>query len=187
MINYTSAVKHTALFYANEEEYLDIVIPYIRAGLKDNEFVMWVVPETLKVQDAQACLSGEINDLGYYIEKEQIAIRDKDSAYLKDGVFTASRMMNNLAEFEKRALRKGFKGIRGAGDGTWALEDYWMNFILYENELNNAIEGFKMRALCSYSIRKLNINKVCDIGINHQLSLVKLGGSWNNIEPAKFQ
>ncbi|MDD4894383.1 MAG: MEDS domain-containing protein [Candidatus Omnitrophica bacterium] len=187
IISYTPPVKHTALFYNSEEEYLDIVIPFIKAGLEDNEFVLWTVPETLEVKDAEAYLVNSISNLGYYIKKGQISIRDKEGTYFKNGIFTGSDMLDSLAELEKKVLQQGFKGIRGPGDGSWAAEDYWINFLFYENELNNAIEGYKLRALCTYSIRKLNINKICDIGRNHQLSLVKQGNAWNNIGPIKFK
>ncbi len=187
MISYTPPVKHTALFYASEEEYLDITIPFIKAGLEGNEFVLWTLPETLTVEDAQARLAKSIGNLDYYTRKEQISIRNKEDTYLQNGIFIAAVMMNGLAELEKKAIEKGFKGIRGAGDGSWALEDYWVNFLFYENELNNTIERYKLRAFCAYSLKKLDINKIRDIGRNHQLSIVKRGNAWNNIGPLEFK
>ena len=59
--------KHTALFYGSEEEYLDIVIPFIKAGLKSNEFVLWVIPEFMSAEDADTCLHKTVENLVYFI------------------------------------------------------------------------------------------------------------------------
>jgi hypothetical protein len=187
MINYTPPTKHTALFYRSEEEYFDVVIAFVRAGLENNEFVLWTVPYTMNVEDAKAFLKESVEELDHYIAKEQIVIQDKERTYFKDGVFTGCEMLKGLEELEKKVLQKGFKGIRGPGDASWALEDYWINFLLYEQDLNMAIESHNLRAFCTYSANKLDIEKIRDIGVNHQSSLVKQNGNWKRIEPAKFE
>jgi len=187
MSSYTFPPKHTVLFYNSEEEYFEIIIPYIRAGLENNEFVLWSIPDTLSLKDAQARLEKSIDNLSRYINKEQLIINNKDSMYLEGSIFTASNMLNRLIEIEKKALEKGFNGICGVGDGSWAIDNYWVNFLMYENELNSIIKSRKIRALCTYSIKRLNIDRICDIGISHQSSLVRQCGSWNSLEPDKFK
>jgi len=187
MINYTPPTKHTSLFYNSEEEYLDIVVPYLKAGLENNEFVAWVIPEAMEIKEAESYLRDSVGDLDYYIKKEQIAIKDYKSVYFEDGIFTATKIMEKIAILEKQALKKGFKGIRVTGDGTWALRYYWVNFLIYEKDLNIFIDQSKIRALCAYSMSKLDLKKIHDIGMNHQSSLVKQMDNWSRLEPEEFQ
>ena len=186
MINYTPPTKHTSLFYNSEEEYLDIIIPYLKAGLENNEFCLWSLPETSKVKDAQLHLRKSVEDLDVYFEKEQLSIRDYESFYLRGGVFSAHKVLESFVELEKNVLGKGFKGIRVTGDGSWALGENWFSLITYEKEINRIIELHKIRAICSYSIMELDLKDIYDIGTNHQSSLVKQEGRWNRLDSAKF-
>ncbi|PIQ85726.1 MAG: hypothetical protein COV73_05515 [Candidatus Omnitrophica bacterium CG11_big_fil_rev_8_21_14_0_20_43_6] len=186
MINYTPPTQHTSLFYNSEEEYLDIILPYIKAGLENNEFCIWIIPETLTVQDAQLHLSESMEDLEAYLKKEQLLIGDHKSFYLNDGVFLGNKTLATIIELEKKALAKGFKGVRGTGDCSWALDEHWFGFLMYEEKINQAIELRKIRALCSYYIPKLDLKKIYSLGASHQSSLVKQLGSWNRFDPVKF-
>jgi len=186
MINYTPPTRHTTLFYNSEEEYLEIVIPYLKAGLENNEFCLWVIPETMGVEDARMHLGGSVEGLAAYFEKEQLLIEDYQSFYLKDGLFSAHKTIEAIAELEKEALAKGFQGIRGAGDCSWALGKHWFNFLMYEKELNKVIGAYKLRALCSYSLAKLALRDIYNLGVNHQSSLVRQAGNWNRLDPRRF-
>ena len=49
-INAVGAVPwgtHLCLFYRNKQELLDILVPYFKAGLGNNEFCIWVTSEPL--------------------------------------------------------------------------------------------------------------------------------------------
>ena len=75
MINYTPPTQHTSLFYKSEEEYLDIVIPYLKAGLENNESCLWIVPKTMKIQAAQEHLRKSTEDLNIYLRKKSVVNR----------------------------------------------------------------------------------------------------------------
>jgi len=186
MINHTPLTQHTSLFYNSEEEYLDIIIPYLKAGLEDNEFCLWIIPATLEVKDVQERLRKTVEGLDAYLEKGQLSIRDYRSFYLSDGVFSVEKVIKSWAELEKTILEKGFKGIRATGDGSWAIETNWPGFVMYEKEVNRIIDLHKIRAICSYAIEKLQLKDICDIGANHQASLVKQMGDWNRLDPSEF-
>ncbi|MCX5694794.1 MAG: MEDS domain-containing protein [Candidatus Omnitrophica bacterium] len=186
MINYTPPTQHTSLFYNSEEEYLDIIVPYLKTGLENSEFCLWNLPETLEVKDAHEYLRPAAKDLDVYIEKGQLSIRDYRSFYLRNGVFSAQKVMESFAELEKSALGKGFNGIRATGDGSWALGKDWPDLVMYEKEINRVIDLHKIRAVCSYYIAKLQLKNICDIGANHQSSLVKQMGNWNRLDPSVF-
>jgi len=76
--------------------------------------------------------------------------------------------------------------VRGTGDGTWAMDKHWFNFMLYEKELNRAIEGHKIKALCAYSIARINLKNIFDVGIRHRSSLVKQAETWETLNSGHF-
>ncbi|HBG61975.1 MAG: hypothetical protein A2Y03_07025 [Omnitrophica WOR_2 bacterium GWF2_38_59] len=179
--------KHTALFYESEEEYLDIVIPFLKSGLENNEFVLWALPEFMKAEDANGYLLKSFENPVYSINNEQILIQDYKTTYIKEGTFFSRGMIDSWEELENKVLEKGFNGICAVGDGSWALEAYWMNFLMYESEINSIIEDHKMRAICTYYKKNMELRIICDIGKNHQETFVKQNGDWNRLSPGDFQ
>lgn len=187
MINYTPPTQHTSLFYHNTEEYLEIIVPYIKAGLENNEFCFWNLPHTLSIETARMRLAQSVEELDDYFKKEQIEILDYKTFYLQDGIFSVAKTIEKYAALEEQALVKGFKGVRAVGDGSWAAgNDNWLNIMMYEKEINQIICLHKMRAICSYHIDNLDLKDICSIGCNHQSSLVKQMGNWNRLQPARF-
>lgn len=186
MINYTPPTQHTSLFYSSEEEYWDIIVPYLKAGLENHEYCLWSLPENLDAQAARKHLAECVENLDIYFKKEQLAIKGYAEFYLKNGVFSVFKVVESFVELEKKILGSGFKGIRVAGDGTWALGDNWLTLVMYEREINRVIELHKIRAICTYSIAKLNLKDIYDIGTTHQSSLVKQMGTWNRLDASKF-
>jgi hypothetical protein len=47
---------HLCQFYQSEQDLIDILVPYFRQGLADNEFCMWVTSEPLGTDEAKAAL-----------------------------------------------------------------------------------------------------------------------------------
>jgi len=43
---------HFCQFYQTKEDLLDILVPYFKAGLENNEFCMWITAKPLKEQEA---------------------------------------------------------------------------------------------------------------------------------------
>ena len=180
--------QHTALFYESKEEYLDIVIPFIKSGLENNEFVLWIYPEFISGEQANLHLNKSLEKLDFYIKNEKILIQDYKAIYLKEGMFSSSRTLDDFREFQNKTLEKGFFGLRVVGDGSWALKDqYWWDFMSYEVKINSMIESMKIKALCTYFKKNIDVMRVIDIGKNHQQTIVNQRGVWNKLMPGKFR
>lgn len=187
MVDLASLTNHAALFYTSKEEYFNVVVPYLKAGLENDEFCLWVVPETITTREAETYLRKLVEDLDLYIKREQISIREYQDVYLPDGLFIAHKMIEDWAESEADVLQKGFTGLRIAGDGSWAVGNDWFNYSIYEQDVNNLIEKYKMTALCTYSIERLDVKKIHEIGINHKASLVHRMGNLDRLSPDQFK
>ena len=44
---------HLCEFYQTKEDLIDILVPYFKAGLENNEFCMWVTAEPLNEEEAK--------------------------------------------------------------------------------------------------------------------------------------
>ena len=78
---------HLCQFYQTKEDLIDILVPYFKAGLENNEFCMWITAEPLHVDEAKKTLGKVVKDLDTYIANGQIEIMDAGQWYTKTGSF----------------------------------------------------------------------------------------------------
>jgi len=187
MINAIPLDKHTCLFYNSKDELVEFLAPYFKTGLENNEFCVWVVPETFEAGDAKIALSKAVKNLDYYIEKGKMRIGTCGEYYLASGVFTAFKMLEYWAKMEKEVLDQGFDGMRVAGDGGWGLGEQWINLSYYEEEISNSIDKLRITAICTYPVDKLSLKQLFHIGKTHGLSFAKQMGEWAKIDSARFK
>ena len=81
---------HLCQFYKTKEDLVDILVPYFKTGLKNNEFCMWVTAEPLEAGDAKKALNKVVKDLDSYIKKGQLEILDASQWYTRSGRFDFS-------------------------------------------------------------------------------------------------
>lgn len=65
---------HFCQFYKTKEDLIDILVPYFKAGLENNEFCMWITSEPLHTEDAKRALMKKVKHLDDYVKKGQIEI-----------------------------------------------------------------------------------------------------------------
>ena len=176
---------HLCLFYQTKEDLIDILVPYFKAGLENNEFCMWVTSEPLSAKDAKRSLQKAVRNLDAYIEKGQIEILDYSQWYTKSGKWEADRVLQGWIEKENQAVKRGFDGLRLTGNTSWLEERDWAAFTKYEATVDQVICNYRMLAICTYSLDRCGAAEVMDVASNHQFALVKREGKWKAIESAK--
>ncbi|UCE99332.1 MAG: MEDS domain-containing protein [Planctomycetota bacterium] len=178
---------HFCQFYQTREDLIDILVPYFRAGLKDNEFCMWVTSEPLNVEDAKKALSQKVKGLDGYIKKGQIEILDYSRWYKKSGHFDSDNVLQAWVEKERKAIKKGFEGLRLTGNTFWLEDKDWKNFTDYEAVINSVIGKYKMLAICTYCLNKCTASEIIDVVSNHQFALIKREAKWEIIESTQYK
>ena len=176
---------HLCQFYETREDLVDILVPYFKAGLENNEFCMWITSEPLKVEDAKAALKKVVKNLDHFIKKGQIEILDYSEWYTKSGKFDANNVLQGWVEKENQALKRGYDGLRLSGNTFWLGKRDWRNFTDYEEEVNNVIGKYRMIAICTYSLGKCGASEVIDVISNHQFALIRREGKWVIIESSE--
>jgi PAS domain S-box-containing protein len=173
---------HSCQFYQTKQDLFDILVPYFKAGLEENEFCLWVTSEPLRAQEAKATLRRAVGDLDEYIAKGQIEIVDQSQWSGEPGKFEARRALHGWVEKQKQAAEIGFGRLRLSWDTSWVVETDWGELTSYEAALDNVIDQYQMLAICSYCLDMCSAPEIIHAVGNHQLAFVKEAGRWEAIE-----
>jgi len=176
---------HFCQFYQTKEDLLDILVPYFKAGLENNEFCMWVTSEPLSEEEAKREMRKAVPNFDQHLRSGQIEIVPHTDWYLKDGIFNLQKVLDAWTDKLNSALAKGYDGIRVTGNTAWLEKRDWRNFADYEEEINNVIGKYKMMAICSYSLDKCGASELMDVVKNHQFALIRREGEWTLIESSE--
>jgi PAS domain S-box-containing protein len=178
---------HFCQFYQTKQDLIDILVPYFKAGLENNEFCMWITSEPLMVAEAQEAIREIVKDFDEYLRKGQIEVISYDEWYLLGGTFNDDRVLDGWVSKLEQALARGYSGLRLTGNTFWLERNHWQAFTEYEAKVNNVIGQYRMLALCTYSLNKCDAAAVIDVVKNHQFALIKQKGSWDIIESAIYK
>src|SRR5579872_1161292 len=111
---------HFALIYDNQQEQLDIIVPFLRKGLERKEKSVFIVDDTNPAAVVAAMERHGI-DVAAATKSRALAIITKYDAYLKNGEFDPEWMIGFLAQAVDDAKAEGFRAVRASGEMTWAL------------------------------------------------------------------
>lgn len=170
---------HFCQFYKTKKDLLDMLIPYFRAGLENNELCVWVTSDFLTREDALQAMKKKIPDFSDYLDKGQMEVFPYQDWYLIGGNFDLQRTLDMWMEKHDEALSKGFAGLRVSGNPYWIdNKKDWDDFTAYEAEINNVIDGTKLLVLCTYSLKKCGVSEILDVVKNHEFALAMNQGKW---------
>ena len=172
---------HFCLFYKTKQDLIDVLVPYFKAGLENNEFCMYVTSEPFD-DDVRARMSEALPEFERYVASGQIEIIPHDNWYLIDGVFDSRRVLSGWMEKLQAALALGFSGLRLTGNTFWLEKAGWKDFLDYEENINVTIGEHSMIALCTYSLDRCNAEDILDVVGTHQFGLSKRDNEWKIIE-----
>src|ERR1700740_1785411 len=91
--------SHLCNFYSTKEDLLDLMVPFIKAGLENNEFCMCVIagPSTLlTVEGARTALQQSIPDLEDHIRQGRLEIVSSEDWFFSDGIYYLREVMNRF-------------------------------------------------------------------------------------------
>jgi signal transduction histidine kinase len=175
---------HFCQFYQDKQELIDILVPYFKAGLENNEFCMWVTSEPLRSAEAKAALAANVEDLETYVANGQLEILDNEW-YTFGEKFESDRVLQSWIDRLETATRRGFDGLRLTGNTFWLEKPEWHGFMEYEAAVDAIFEQHRILAICTYSLSKCGALQIMDVISNHAFALVKRAGKWEVIQSAE--
>src|SRR5437588_735338 len=199
---------HFCHFYETKEDLLDILIPYFKAGLEDNEFCIWVVSDPLGEEEARSALREVIPEADQYLSAGHIEIVPHTNFptshqqtspagrieivphtewYLKGGAIVAKQGIDGWNQKLAASLAEGFAGLRGNGNEAWLTEENRNDFIQYEKTLDEKLADQRMIVLCSYPLSSSSAAQVFDVVNAHQVAVIRRRGNWEVIETPELK
>lgn len=173
---------HFCSFFESKDDLLQLLVPYFKAGLNNNEYCLWITSDPVTVEDAHEALKNGIKDFHRYEERGQIAIFSHADWYLTDKTFVPDIVINGWYKTLSKSLNNGFDGMRVSGNESWLEREVWKNFIDYERSLNTSLKDQRMIVLCTYPLAKCDAHAVLDVSQVHEIAVTRRRGDWEIVE-----
>jgi PAS domain S-box-containing protein len=172
---------HLCHFYETKEDLLDILLPYFKAGLENNEYCLWIVLAPLELDEAKAALRAAVPEAEQFLATGAMEIISSLDWYLPGGVFNPQQVIKQWQEKYAAAVAQGYDGLRANGNETWLNESNWQDYAQYEKELNELIKTQRMLLICTYSLASISGAKIFDVVQTHEFAIAKRQGQWEVI------
>lgn len=172
---------HVCLFYETKRDLLELLVPYFAAGLKNNEFCLWITASPLGPEEAERALAAVVPDLKERKKRGQLEIIPYDRWYTASGRFDVNKALKKCVETETRVMGGGYAGLRVTGNASWLDDGSWGSFLGYERAVDEAIDGHRMLALCAYPMKKCLLPDLVEVLDTHEYALARSRGVWRKI------
>lgn len=170
-IRWGSYITH---LFSTKEDYFRIVIPYIRAGLMDDELCIWIYSDNIHYEEIISNLKNDnIKDVDKYIDSGQLMLVHYSEWYLRDGTFNQVRDNGQWKRLSQYALNNRFVGIRIAVDLTWTTENYIEDFTNYKNKFNEIMYEVPFLVLSLYDVNRLDMLQTVQVVNEHNYTIIK--------------
>jgi MEDS: MEthanogen/methylotroph, DcmR Sensory domain len=176
------AGTHICAFFRGVAERDEIMVPYLREGLRTGNKCMCIVDEQV---------DGVRTALGTDAPSHQLDIRSSNETYLRRGAFSTQEMLDFWDDSVGTAVNDdGYPFVRSTGETTWTLKELpgLYDFLTYEAELNRFLPRYPQVILCLYDLDHFGGEILVDILKTHPKVL--MGGTvlenLHYLEPDEF-
>jgi DNA-binding CsgD family transcriptional regulator len=180
---------HFCLFYETKEDLLAALVPYFKAGLENNEFVLWILSNNMSLtkEEAWNALKRGIPDLERHAATRSIEILSHDEWFLPDGGFDLHRTIGVLHDKLDQALANGHAGLRLNGSTAWLQRDAGKDFQAFESTLDDSMSNRPIIALCSFPLATSGAAEILAAARTHHFTVTIRDGVWEIVEIAKAE
>ena len=123
---------HLAHFFGSGTQLRDVLVPYFKAGLENNERCLWVTGTAFNADQARSALRTAVPDLDKRERDKQIEIANSGEWYAAGEKLQPHDLVKGLLQREQDTLASGYTGLRTNGNCAWVSPDQWPDFMEYE-------------------------------------------------------
>ena len=177
--------SHFCIFYETRKDLCEIVGPYFKAGLENNEFCIWYVGshEFHAVKDARGVLREQIPQVERLEAKGQIEIAPRQRWFWRNGRIDTARSLAHDQKQIDLALRRGFSGVRLHGSPAWLRVNLGESgFCRYERTLTSHLAGQPIIIACTFPLLLTGAEQILDAARLHQFAVTLRHGVWRRVE-----
>ncbi len=167
---------HFGLFYQTEKDLLDILVPYIRAGLANNESCVWVISRPLGVEVVKKALKNALPSFDEYVQSGQVDIIPSRKWHAEGGK-SGKAMVSRL----DRAISMGFDGLRLACSASHQPKDGKA----FACDGADVLSRFNVIGAYAYPRDKFDALGLMEVVKNHRFALIRNGLRWEVIESSE--
>jgi two-component sensor histidine kinase len=169
--------SHVVQFFGSGDELRDVLVPYFKAGLENNERCLWVTGKAFDAEQARSALRTAVPDLDKRERDKQIEIANGDEWYAAGEQLRPDELVEGLEQREREALELGYTGLRTNGNCAWVSQAQWADFLEYETLVQKAVRGRRMICMCSYSTDQVQDGSHLEVMERHDLAVPSALGS----------
>jgi len=173
---------HLCQFYQTKQDLIDIALPYLRAGLENNEFCLWIASDPLDPQGALEAMVSVWPSCEQYIERGQMRFLSHNQWYFREGPFDPLRMVDTTIDIVNRALKNEYEGMRISSNMSWIEKKEWRTLTEFEENLGKLDGAHPLLTMCSYDLGKCGSAEVIDVIRNHGAAILKQGNRWQVLQ-----
>ncbi len=151
-LNNLSPGQHRYQFYKSEDDYVESMSRFFRAGLEKGDACLWLASEKMGLERISGLLETLIPNFLFYLSAGQFQIRSAEEWYLRDGYFSEEQALANAANYMEYVQKIGFNRLRGAGDASAIPRAEWPKLKSYEKKVDEIIKSSPIMAVCAYPI-----------------------------------
>jgi two-component sensor histidine kinase/PAS domain-containing protein len=163
--------SHLSQIYKSGDDLRDVLVPYFKAGLENNESCLWVTGAPFGANQARSALRAAVPDFDKREKRMQIEIRDAQEWYASGEKLRPHDLVNGLLRRQQQAVDQGYQGLRTGGNCGWVDAHQWPQFQEYESLMQKASRGRRMICLCSYCMDQLRDGSHLDVIERHDMAL----------------
>ena len=163
--------SHLAHFFGSGDDLRDVLVPYFKAGLENNERCLWVTGRAFDSDQARSAMRAAVSDFDKRERDKQIDIANGDEWYAAGEAVRPDDLVNGLLQREQDALGLGYAGLRTSGNCAWVSQGQWADFQDYERLIQTAVRGRRMICLCSYCVDQLRDGSHLEVMERHDLTV----------------
>jgi signal transduction histidine kinase len=175
---------HLCQFYSSKQDLLDVVVPFLKAGLDANELCLWVVSDPLTENAAKAALRKAIPGFERHQAERRIEIHPHTRWYLKGAALDLERTAQRWRSKLDEALARGHAGLRISGCTAWLSNKDQREFWEYERSLGASMARRRMIALCTYPLAESGAHDLLDVASAHGKAFAMRQGQWEVLATA---
>jgi len=165
---------HLCAFYRDRLELQHLCASFLAAGLEQGQYCLWITGLPVEEQQAVKALTEAMPTAQQYLDRKQIEIVPYTEWYVRDGRFDRHAVIRRWEEKAIVAAQEGYEGIRITGNPAWLhTEAQWLEFGVYEREVDLALRRQRIIALCTYPKQQCDLDQMGRVMRNHSHAIYR--------------
>lgn len=165
---------HMCLLYDNDDDYREVMVPFVRQGIEQNQRVLFVTGQRTADAIFESLIGDDSFPLQTAIDSGQLKTLSEKRAYFRDGVFDPDEMIARIEAETEEAIAAGYSALRVTGEMSWALGGVTGadRLVEYEIKVDDFYPHSRALALCCYDMRRFDPDVVLGVLQAHPYAIL---------------